>query len=239
MKRLIFALAALLPTAGHALDVSSPYVKEGILELESKNRFDEDDRNSEDGFRRHFLSAAYGINRWWAFELAGEFDRTPQQGYGGLTLLSIENTFQFTKRGEYWLDSGLKVSYGVAGESAEPDELDLRLILVRNQGRFRHTANLGWAQEIGPSSNANPTGELRFATRYNAGKWVNPGLEYYAAFNEYSDMQGWDDQRHRIGPALYGKLADGVSYETGVAFGLSRRAEDAVFKLNLKYEFGL
>lgn len=232
-------MLALVPCAAQALDVSSPYVKEGILELESKNRFDHDHRAGEDGFRRHFLGANYGLNRWWAFELGGEFDRAAQGGYDGLSLLSLEHTFQFSTRGEYWLDSGLKVSYGVALEHSVPDELDVRLILVRNQGHFRHTANMGWSKETGSTANANPTGELRFATRYHYGKWINPGLEYYAALNEFSDMQGFSRQRHRLGPALYGKLGHGMSYETGVAFGVSRRAEDAVFKLNLKYEFGL
>lgn len=239
MTRYLLFFLAIVPVSAAALDVSSPYVKEGILELESKNRFDDDERASEDGFRRHFLSVNYGFTRWWALELAGEFDRAPRASYDGLTTFAIENTFQFTKRGEYWLDSGLKASYNVAADSGEPDELDLRLILVRNQGRFRHTANLGWAQEIGPNSDANPSGEFRWATRYNYSKWINPGLEYYTAVSQLSDIQGFDEERHRIGPALYGKIGDKLSYETGVIFGLSERAEDTVFKLNFKYEIGL
>ncbi len=238
MKKLLFASLALLPAPALALDVSSPYVKEGLMEIETKNRIDDDHRQREDDFRRHSLSLNYGFSRWWALEVVTELEKQPDSGYG-LAASAIENTFQLTTRGAYWLDAGIKLNYEMAHENGEPDEMEARLMLAKNVSRMRYMANIAVKQEVGDYSNDNPTSEVRLQTRYNYNKYFSPGVEYYAELGEWSDMQGWNAQKHRFGPAFYGKLADGVAYDTGLIFGISDKAEDTVFKLNLKYEFSL
>lgn len=111
------------------------------------------------------------------------------------------------------------------------------LLLAKPVGRFLHVANIGIAQEVGDNGNENPEGEFKWMTRYNYLPYLNPGIEYYGEFGEVSDMQGWDDQKHRIGPAIYGKLPGGVKYELGWLFGVSKRTEDHALKFNLEYEF--
>jgi hypothetical protein len=235
---LVGSALLLAPLPALALDVSSPYVNEGIIKIDSKNRWDKDGDSTRDDARRHEMKATYGITRWWAVEVGGELGYTPGEDHSLNTVL-VENLFQLTTRGAYWLDAGIKLGYERALTSGEPDELGARLLLAKNVGRTYYLTNLNFKQETGTHSNANPTGELRTLVRYNYEKHLNPGIEYYAAMNELTDMGSYDEQKHRIGPALAGKLADGLAYDAGVIFGISDASEDTVLRLNLKYEFSL
>lgn len=240
MKYALSLLALLIsaPYSGFALDVSSPYVKEGIVELEWKNRLDADHRRNEGGYKRHSISANYGVNRYLSLELGSELEDIPHEGYG-LRSTEVEATFQLAPRGAWWVDSGLRFSYQQSHQPGEADEVATRLLLARQTGDFRHLLNIIVEQQVGDFANENPTGELRLSSRYQWMKTINPGLEYYAEFNEWTNTRHFDNQRHRAGVAFYGRIADGVSYETGALFGLSERAEDVLLKFNLDYEFSL
>lgn len=89
-----FVLAA-FSTAAQAFDVDTPYVEQGMMEVEIQNRFDFDDRASEDRFRQHKLGVGYGFTSWWGAELEGEWEKDPGRGYD-YKAAEIENVFQFT-----------------------------------------------------------------------------------------------------------------------------------------------
>ncbi|MDX1974153.1 MAG: hypothetical protein SFT92_00600 [Rickettsiales bacterium] len=221
--------------------MSSPYVDANLFEIESRNRFDSDRRASENGYRQHILKLSYGINDWFGLELSGKLEHLPQQGHS-FSGNEIEAVFQFTETGEYWLDTGMKVGYGAAYTPYPYDanSVSVNWLLAKRTEHFLHLANIIIDHEVGTHANANPEAEFRWASRVRHNQWINPGIEYYAAFGEISDSGSFDEQKHLAGPALYGDLPyDGLSYETGWLFGLSDAAEDQMVKLYIKYEFSL
>ncbi|NBX02818.1 MAG: hypothetical protein EBR02_01880 [Alphaproteobacteria bacterium] len=226
------------PDAAHALDVKSPYVEQGIMEVESKNRFDFDDRASEDRFRQHIVGVGYGFNRWWFAELEGEWEKEAQHGYS-FNATEIENKFQLTEQGEYFVDVGALLAYEFSHEQGGADKVEAGLLLGKLTTDWSHLANIIVEQEVGANKNANPELDLKWQTTYNYSKLANPGFEYYGELGEASDMQGWDTQKHRIGPVVLGNLGSGVKYDIGWLFGTSKATEDNVIKLNLEYEFSL
>lgn len=243
-KTTLPTFAAALLAAGifsfpaQALNVYSPYVEEGIMEIELKNRFDFDDRSSEDNFRQHILEVAYGINDWWSLELEGEWEKDPNDGYH-YEATEIYNNFQLTDVGEYWLDAGLQVKYVFKHPSGSADRLKIYALLAKQYPQFTHVANLGVEQEVFNNNNRNPKFDAKWMTRYNWKPLINPGFEYYGEYGEIADPSDYDAQKHRFGPVIYGQLAPGVKYELGWLFGLSDATEDHALKFNIEYEFPL
>ena len=151
-------------SAAYALDVDSPYVEQGMFEVETENRFDFEDRASEDRFRQHKLGVGYGFTSWWAAELEGEWEKSADHGYS-YNATEIENTFQFTQQGEYFVDAGAKLAYEFSHESGGADKVEAFLLLAKPMGRFTHVANIGFEQEVGSHKNANPEGEIKWMSK--------------------------------------------------------------------------
>lgn len=240
-KILALAVTSSLLLSGsnaNALHIYSPYVEKGVMEIESVNRFDFDDRSSENNYRKHQLAIEYGFTSQWKAALYGEWEKENNRGYK-YTATEIENIFQLTDVGEYWLDVGAQASYEFAHTSGGADKFETFLLLAKNFNKFTTIANIGLEQEVGNNANSNPEGELRMLAKYNYIPILNPAVEYHASFGEISDPKSYSEQKHRLGPVLYGKIGNGVKYELGTLFGISKAAEDYVIKFNLEYEFPL
>lgn len=232
---LLSTLALLLPSSANAAYyVYSPHVEKGILEIESKNAFDYNDNGDDE--RQHKLSVGYGITSWWKLELEGEMEKEGTRGYD-YTATEIENIFQFTDTGEYWLDAGAKLAYEFNDEPNSPDKLEASLLLEKRYTQFTHTANLTVEQEVGDNANDNPEWEVAWRSIYLYQPMLNPGFEYYGAFGEVSHSGSFEQQSHHLGPVLTGTLYPGLKYDIGLLFGLSDSASDQAIKFNLEYEF--
>ena len=235
MKKLalLSSLAFLLPYAANAAYyVHSPHVEKGILEIESKNAFDYDDTNE----RQHKAELKYGFTNWWALALEGEWEKEGHNGYD-YTATAIENYFQFTQNGEYWLDAGAVVEYEFAHPSGSADKIEAALLLEKDMPNFTHIANLTVEQEVGNNANNNPEWEVSWRSIYLTHPMINPGFEYYGGFGEVNHSGNFEQQSHHLGPVVTGTLYPGLHYDVGLLFGLSDSASDQAVKFNLEYEF--
>ena len=230
------ALILISSQQANALNVNSPYVEEGMLEVELKNRYDIDDRSSEDNFRQHILEVKYGVTNWWAFAVEGEWEKDPDDGYH-YEATEIESIFQLTDVGEYWLDAGIKTIYVFKHPSGTSDRMKVYALLAKQYTEFTHVANLGIEQDVGNNKNRNPKFDAKWMTQYHYTPMISPGFEYYGEYGEISDPSDYDAQKHRLGPVIYGNLGNGFKYNLGWLFGLSDATEDHAIKLNLEYEF--
>lgn len=220
----------------YALEVYSPYVEKGIMEIESKNRFDFDSRQGQGGFRQHQFAVGYGLTSKWQAELYGELEKENGHGYK-YTATEIENIFQLTEVGEYWADFGLQASYEFAHPKGSSDKVEIFLLAAKNINKFTTMLNIGFEKEVGANSNKNPEGEVKWMAKYNYLPKFSPGIEYYGEFGEIGDPETYGNQKHRIGPVIYGQLARGFKYDVGTLFGISKSTADYTIKLNLEYEF--
>ncbi|MCE2927567.1 MAG: hypothetical protein LW823_08005 [Rickettsiales bacterium] len=237
MKRLLCCLLALFPLPAAAYDLDSPYITKGEMEIELKNRFDSDHRAKEDGYRRHVLGIGYAPSDWWAFELEGTLEKPADRGMR-YRATGAELGFQLTRKGEYWLDVGAELGYGIAHQNDEKNTVETALLLGHSTNRWQHLLNIGLETETGSGRDGNPTPELAFGSKYELEDKLDIGLEYHADFGASDAMGTWSDQKHRFGPAVYGAVWGGrIGYEIGWLAGISRAAEDHVFKLNLEHEF--
>jgi hypothetical protein len=98
--------------------VWTPDANPGEVSLETVGDWGHDANHAKSGEQSYTQELEYGVANWWQTELEVEINRLP--GPGSTTdysQLTSENLFQFTERGEYWMDAGFFAEYGQSSHS--------------------------------------------------------------------------------------------------------------------------
>lgn len=242
MKRiLVSALVSLILAApAYAVDkVYSPYVEKGEWEAEYFGTRSFDGDNAKDNAQKHELSFGYGVTEYWKTEIYGIFEKEPQDSVG-FDAWEWENIFQFTPRGEYWLDVGGALAFEWTPQSNHANALEARLLLAKDIGKTSHVLNLIAEKEVGSGPRDELEGGFIWSSRYRHSRQFQPGFEISSDFGELEHTGSFDSQEHYLGPVAYGKLpivGKGIGYRAGYLFGLSDSAADGQLVMQLEYEF--
>ncbi len=233
---LVLLAAAAITSSAHATkNVTSPYVVKGELELETKTGITQDDDNAEqDGAWQQKASVAYSFTDSVQLEVEGEVENEGDDDNTNFTALSLEGKVQLTEPGQYWLDVGIKGEYEFNTQDG-PDEIEAKLLLAKDMGKFTHRANIILSREVGNDSNGDTEAGFAWSSRYKLDPKFEPGFEVHSSFGAINHHEGFDEQDHRAGPVVYGKFGP-VKYDVGYLFGLSDNAPDGTFKAILEYE---
>lgn len=220
--------------------VYSPYVELGEWELEFRADDTLDGDRSRDGAQGFLYEIGYSPTSRWHTALFVEQEREPG-GSLETSELAWENIFQLTEPGEYWLDVGAYVEYA-KGLFHEGDQaLEWKILLEKTIGNWTFTANPVFEQEF-PGREATPGVEFGYAwgTYYRLMPALEPGFEAYGEIGEVTNSEAFDDQTHRLGPVVRGRVGAGtngkLAYNVGYLFGASDNAPDGTFKVELEYE---
>jgi hypothetical protein len=232
-------ICALNSAAWAVGSISGTAVNEGEVGLEYKvERFEDDDFDT-DNDQSHAFEASYGLSDW--VRLEGELGLV-NTGRNELEADSFgfEGVYQFTDPKEgWWLSSALSLGY-VIGLSGNTNEIEGRLFLERSDEIFRHRVNLRIDRDLGGAPE-----ETEFSTRvgsmYRVSDWANPAVEWQAEWGTNRDIPGFDEQRHHVGPGVYGTVLETpkgeIDYELAYLFGVTDASEDGVIRFELEYEF--
>jgi hypothetical protein len=222
----------------HAEDkVYSPTVERGEVELEMRAHTTFDSDPGKDDQQQYKFEAGYGIADKW-FTAIGS--TVAKDATGDLQNQEVfwENIIQLTEQGEHWVDAGLYLEYAVARGAGTPNELEGKLLLEKSVGNFLHTANLVFVREVGNGA-ANATNfEYAWRSKYFISRALEVGIELYGEMGEFGHVLPSNQQDHRIGPVISGKLGQS-KYELGYLFGASDAAPNGTLKFNIEYEFRL
>ncbi|MDX2095572.1 MAG: hypothetical protein SFW64_06515 [Alphaproteobacteria bacterium] len=238
-------LAAVCSTVSHAYaadKIYAPYVTKGELELEYFGSVSNDNNDSKDNAQKHQFAVGYGVTDYWFTEVYGKFSKPSQDNFQ-FSDVEWENIFQFTDRGEYWVDAGASLAYEWTPESDEADKMEARLLLAKEIGRTSHLLNAKAEKEVGGGPRASLEGKLLWSSRYRHTQTFEPGFEISSDFGELKHTGSFNEQKHAIGPAAYGKIplnltdkADSLKYRVGYLVGVSDAAPDGDALLHLEYE---
>jgi hypothetical protein len=211
------ALAAVLVASGTAradFKVWLPDVNYGELALETVGDVGIDPNPGRSGEQSFTAEIEYGVTHWWQTELELEFER--EAGPGQSTYFSqvtSENLFQFTERGEYWLDAGFFAEYGISTQKGNPNEITAGPVLRKDFWGLSNTVNLFFEKDIGHNAATGTQFLWAWETRVDAWKLqlgdrfvVEPGFQYYSQPGKIGQFSNWNDQDNRIGPQLFGKV---------------------------------
>jgi hypothetical protein len=231
--------------AGPADYVYTPTVEQGEKEIDFKFGT----AKQQDGTRDQTVSLGlgYGATEYWFTEL---YLKREREGSERLTLAEWENKFQLTETGKYPVDTGLIVEVEAPlSNGHEPYELRLGPLLQTEFGKLQLNGNLLFERKFGHEDTDDDGNALHHHTEIGY-QWQikyrwQPALEFGAqGFGEMGKWDNWDkanEQNHRFGPAVFGKLALGsrqaVRYNAAWLFGISDAAPDNTFRMQVEYEF--
>ena len=219
-----------------------PYVTPGELEIEYFGSRSVDDDRGKNNVQKQQFSVGYGVNDWWKTEFYGKFEKEPQNN---LTFdeWEWENIFQLTERGEHWVDVGAAFAYEWTPQSNRADTIEARLLLAKDVDKTSHVLNVIAEKNVGSGPKESLEGKLLWSSRYNYSQYFEPGFEIESDFGELKNTGSFDEQKHYIGPAAYGKIplhltakADAIKYRLGYLFGVSDAADDGQVVAQLEYE---
>lgn len=222
--------------AGPSDYVYVPTVEYGERELDFKYG-----SASAGGPDEHAASLGFGLGatRWWFTELYIKYKR--EEGRTFLDAFEWENKFQLTETGKYPVDVGWLVELERPQDRDEGYELKLGPLFQTEFGRLQLNTNI-LLEHVFDSLGSNGTSlGYQWQAKY---RW-REALEFGAqGFGEMGDWTHWapaDEQNHRLGPAVFGKIALGgrqaIRYNAALLMGLGKGAPDRTLRLQVEYEF--
>jgi hypothetical protein len=73
--------------------------------------------------------------------------------------------------------------------------------------------------------------------RYGLENGANIALEMFNSYGRTPSFGVFDKQKHQIGPAFTGRFRNGLSYNVGMLFGVSKAASDLDLRVFLSKSF--
>jgi hypothetical protein len=237
---LIAALGLLCLQAAHAGPadyVYTPTVEPGEREIDFKaGTQDSDPRKSA-----AMLGVGYGANDWWFTEV---YVKVAKEGGDSVKYDAFEweNKFQLTETGKYPVDVGLITEIEVPREREEEGiELKIGPLFQTEFGKLQLNANVLFEGHVDAEESSETEMGYQWQAKYRWKPALEYGLQGFGEMGPWDDWQPSDDQSHKAGPAVFGKLAAGdhqfVKYNAAWLFGMSDGAPDNTFRMQVEYEF--
>lgn len=228
--------------------VWTPDVNQGELAVEHVGDAGFDSNPNTNGERSYTAEIEYGLTPWWQTELENEFNREPgphQAVY--FSQLTSENLFQFTERGEYWLDAGFFAEYGQSLLRNTANETTFGPVLRKDFWGTSTSVNLFLEKDLGNHASGRPVFIYALETRVESltmqfGRHfaVEPGVQAYGTPGPFGHFEEWSAQDQRAGPQLFGKIFDigpgTLEWNGGVLFGLTRDVPRTTLRWQAEYE---
>ncbi len=231
------ALGAQSASAFGLDEIYSPNVeyRELAFEVSHARSFDSDP--AKDAAKVGELSFEIGLTPRFVFAVSGEYEGEAGEAMQ-FKATQIEGRYQFFESGEHWLDAGVLVAYSFAKQADAPDEFELKLLLQKDVGKFTHTANIGFTQNVGKFPQLTDEASYSFAwnTRYRYSQEFQPGFEIQSDLGPSSQLGYLKQQEHYAGPSVQGKLFGHLKYQAAFLFGLTDPAAQRAARLTVEYE---
>lgn len=223
--------------------VYSPIIESGERSIEVRGWRQIDSNDEIDGSGALKVALETTMTDFWLIEPYLEFEK---EANGSLKLdsVEIENRFQLTPQGKYWLDVGflLEAELNVNGERKR--KLRYGPLLQKQFGRTVVTTNLVFQNAFGGDVKGHDKDTLfSYAAniRYLLSPLIEPGISAYGGVGALADLEETSEQVHQLGPSIQGKFelapGMGLKYRTEAVFGLTHGSPDATWVAQLEYEF--
>lgn len=202
------------------------------------------DGNGElDGSGALKLAVETTMTDFWLIEPYLEFEKEGDEDLQ-LEAVEIENRFQLTPKGKYWLDVGLLVEGEFHVDGEDKKKLRYGPLLEKQFGRTLVTTNFIFQNQFGSDAKDHDEDTLftyMANVRYLLSPVIEPGISAYGGIGALGEPEDGSDQVHQLGPSIQGKLALGtgtaLKYRTEAVFGMTSGSPDATWIAHLEYEF--
>jgi hypothetical protein len=231
MNRMLlgFLLGIVTPALhAHVRDYLDTYAPTTLEKGRSELELWTDLRNPDagDSFWVHQTEVEYGVTDRYTLGVYGVF--VDGQGFSAV---KVENRFRPVLPASWPVDTAFYVEIQKANGHKENNEVEGKILLAKNWGKWNVTANPILELEESREANGDKSWEMESALALGTcvrryWKNVTPGVELFFA-----------EKKSRVTPGLYIDLASNVRLNLGVGIGLEKPADDAQLKSILEIEF--
>ncbi len=232
---LVLTLSAPTAFAGPADYIYLPTVEYGEKEIDFKTgtaKLQNGDRAQVSS-----LGFGYGVTEYWFTEVYFKHER---EGSETLSIGEWENRFQLTETGKYPVDLGLVVEIEAPLNRNEAYELKLAPLLQTEFGKVQLNGNVILERTFGPGDHITALG-YQWQANYRWKPSFEFGLQGFGDMGKWNNWAPADEQEHRLGPAVFGKIGLGtkqaIKYNAALLFGTSEAAANHTFRMQVEYEF--
>jgi len=244
--RLLAAAALGLPAislAGPSDYVYVPAVEYGEREIDFKLGTGKA-KGPEGGGRESAasLGLGYGATEWWFTEAYLKYGKHPAERTK-YDAFEWENKFQLTESNRYWVDAGLVTEVEIPRERREEGyEFKWGALFQLDTGDVRWNANLLFERVYRSREEGEHPMEIGYQLQAKVplGAALEVGAQAFGEMGKWNHWEPRDEQSHRIGPALFGKVRLGgreaIRYNAAWLAGANAAAR-RTFRLQAEYEF--
>jgi len=222
--------------AGPADYVYTPNVEQGEKEIDFKF-------GTADSAPRQSLASlglGYGANDWWFTEVYLKYAKT-----GGDSVkydaFEWENKFQLTETGKYPVDVGFITEIEVPRDHDEGVELKVGPLFQTEFGKLQLNGNLLFEKHFNAAVSSPTEAGYQWQVKYRWLPVFEYGLQGFGGMGPWNDWENSRNQSHKMGPAVFGKLATAhhhaIKYNAAWLFGVSDATPDNTFRMQAEYEF--
>ena len=220
--------------AGPADKVYLPLVEKGETEFELRGGYRDFNAGSDE--YAYIFDIGYGVTDRWKTELAVEYEG--ETGFGArIAAVEWENIIVLTEQGKHWADVGLFIEYEHTFADG-PDEFKIGPMFMKEVGPAVVNLNFIFERQVGSNAGAGTELDYAWQVKWRGDEALEWGMQGFGALGTV-DALG-DDQKHSLGPALFGtrRLAGGnkLGYDAALLAGLNDAAPDLTFRFELEYE---
>src|SRR5271167_640474 len=143
------ALATAVPAVAD-FKVQMPDAETGEISVEPLGDYGHDPKPAHSGELSSTQEFEYGVNGFWRTELELEQEREAGPGESiQFSQVTWENIFQFTERGQHWVDSGFFFEFGKTTLADSPNEVTFGPIFRKEFFHTINTVNLFMQKDVG------------------------------------------------------------------------------------------
>lgn len=155
-----------------------------------------------------------------------------------LEWFQAELQWQIRNTSSHGWDSALRFDARISKDGINPDRFGLNW---SNQfslgGPWQARAILLTTRDIGSRARSGVLIRTWTQLRYRLENGANIALEMFNSYGRTPSFGVFDKQKHQIGPAFTGRFRNGLSYNVGMLFGVSKAASDLDLRVFLSKSF--
>jgi len=185
----------------------------------------------------------YGVTPAWFTELYLKYKKDPGERTK-YDAFEWENKFQLTETGKYLVDVGAFLEIEKPSASVEGWELRFGPLFQTEFDRVQLNANFFLKRNVRVGADSEPQStefHYQMQAKYRLSRQFEYGVQAFGEMGKWNHWAPRDEQNHRIGPAVFGKIALGgrqaLRYDAAWLVGASKAAPDSTFRVQLEYEF--
>lgn len=226
---------ALVHTRAHAQNmgtVFSPVVEEGSSDVVYRIGY-----QPEGNAMAQRLVYQYGVTNQWQLRGMVQFYQNDAASLG-FQYVRLEAMWQFLEEEVAGWASALRFSLQIPDNSNTPYRVGLAWSgLVNFDEDWQLRANFLIKREFGADSESGffPGGRVQVSRKLTP--MLTLALDFFAGFNNVTDLGDFDANTHQVGPLLGVRISEHLNMEARALFGISSTSPSVSYLLNIAYAF--